>query len=64
MVTNPIEGLKRDAQIIEALHLARYALVIHDGLTYNCEGERLRMDFTLELKKIDQVMTMLGVDLT
>ena len=59
-----IEATERDAKIIDALHLARYALVIHHSLPFECEGERGRLDFTEEVEKIDAVMTMLGVDLT
>lgn len=59
-----IEATERDAKIIEALHLARYALVIHHSLPFECEGERMKMDFSEELAKIDEVMTMLGVDFT
>jgi hypothetical protein len=56
--------LKRNAQIIDALHVARYALVIHNGRRMTCEGETFRTDFNAELAKIDEVMTMLGVDLS
>lgn len=59
-----ISAAERDGKIIDALHVARYALVIHDGLVFECEGERHKMDFTVEIEKIDEVMTMLGVDLT
>ncbi|WP_175958436.1 hypothetical protein [Burkholderia sp. BCC0405] len=59
-----INAMKRDANIIEALHVARYALVIHNGLPFTCEGETHRMDFEIELTKIDAVMTMLGIDLS
>ena len=62
--TNPIAQIERDAKIINALHVARYALVIHDSLPYRCEGAEFRMDFTEEIAEIDAVMTMLGVDLS
>lgn len=60
-----LDSLKRDAQIIQALHIARYALVTHGGLIVSCEGSSWRrMDFSGELDEIDKVMEMLGVDLT
>lgn len=61
---NAISAMKRDAQIIDALHVARYALVIHNGAKVTCEGQSFKMDFERELEKIDAVMTMLGVDLS
>lgn len=62
--TDFIKAAKRDAEIIGALHIARYALVTHSGLTIRCEGEEWKADFEEEISKIDAVMTMLGVDLT
>lgn len=59
-----IEAAKRDAEIIDALHVARYALVIHSGCAMICEGHKSTMDFSPEIEKINAVMTMLGVDLT
>lgn len=59
-----LDSLKRDAQIIQALHVARYALVTHGGLTVSCEGSSWKMDFSGELDEIDKVMEMLGVDLS
>lgn len=61
---DPISMLKRDAQIIDALHIARYALVTHNSLTVRCEGTEWPINFEAEISKIDEVMTMLGVDLT
>lgn len=63
-MTDQVKALVRDAKIIEALHVARYALVTHNGLPFICEGERFKTDFGVELEKMDEVLTMLGVDLT
>jgi hypothetical protein len=63
-MNNHIDSLKRDAKIIQALHVARYALVTHSGARCLMEGDTFPMDFSAELDQIDEVMVMLGVDLT
>lgn len=63
-MTDMLSSIKRDAKIIEALHVAMYTLVVHSGATCTCEGESFPMDFSKEIKKIGDVMTMLGVDIT
>lgn len=64
MTDKLVSSLERDAQIIEALHLARYTLVIHEGMKVLCEGQSWTLEFRDEITKLDTVMTMLGVDLT
>lgn len=59
-----IKNATRDGKIIDALHVARYALVTHDGMTVECDGGRWKTDFSEELRQIDVVMAMLGIDLT
>jgi hypothetical protein len=36
---------KRNAKIVQALHVARYMLVIHDGKAIRHEGEEWQLDF-------------------
>lgn len=62
--TEFIKSAERDAKIIDALHVARYALVINNGLTVRCEGEFFPLDFETEIQQIDTVMQMLGIDTT
>jgi hypothetical protein len=59
-----IDATKRDAKIIDALHIARYALVTNNGLTCQCEGDEFPMDFAAEIAAVSEVMVMLGVDLS
>jgi phenylalanyl-tRNA synthetase beta subunit len=54
----------KTAKIIDALHKARYAMVVVDGNTARCEGSDFRLDFKSEIDLIDEVMTMLGIDMT
>jgi hypothetical protein len=59
-----IEQAERDAKLIDALLLARYMLVIHDGKLCTAEGETWRLDFRPELDEIDAALQMAGIDTT
>lgn len=59
-----LASIKRDAKIINALHVARYALVIHDGCKFIIEGTQLKTDFSEEINSVDEVLIMLGLDPT
>jgi hypothetical protein len=50
--------------LVKALLLARYTLVIHNGMTATSEGESWRLDFTGELAEIDAALQTAGVDTT
>ncbi|KAA1013063.1 hypothetical protein FVF58_09750 [Paraburkholderia panacisoli] len=50
--------------LVQALLLARYTLVIHNGMTVTSEGESWRLDFTTELAKIDAALQSAGIDTT
>ncbi|MDR5806471.1 hypothetical protein [Caballeronia sp. LZ001] len=59
------EQAKREAQLIDALLVARYALVIHDGMTLLGDDEpptRWRVSFKVELQRIDAALQMAGID--
>ncbi|SAL55298.1 hypothetical protein AWB73_06032 [Caballeronia turbans] len=60
-----LEQAKREAQLIDALLVARYALVIHDGMTLLGDDEpptRWRASFKAELRRIDAALEMTGID--
>ncbi|SAL78177.1 hypothetical protein [Caballeronia telluris] len=66
-VTALIEQADRQAQLVDALLLARYALVIHDGMTLLGDDEppsRLRINFRSELERIDAALQAAGIDTT
>lgn len=50
--------------LIQALLLARYILVIHNGMKVTSEGESWKLDFTAELAKIDAALQTAGIDTT
>jgi hypothetical protein len=50
--------------LVKALLLARYTLVIHNGMTVTSEGESWRLDFTGELAEIDAALQSVGIDTT
>ncbi|MFM0141702.1 hypothetical protein [Paraburkholderia sp. RL18-085-BIA-A] len=50
--------------LIQALLLARYTLVIHNGMTVTSEGESWRLDFAAELATIDAALQNAGIDTT
>ncbi|MPW17856.1 hypothetical protein GCT13_13135 [Paraburkholderia sp. CNPSo 3157] len=59
-----IEQAERESKLIDALLLARYMLVIHDGKLCSAEGETWELDFSPELKRIDEALQMAGIDTT
>jgi hypothetical protein len=66
-VTALIEQADRQAQLVDALLLARYALVVHDGMTLLGDDEpppRLRISFRCELERIDAALQAAGIDTT
>jgi hypothetical protein len=50
--------------LVKALLIARYTLVIHNGMTATSEGESWRLDFTGELAEIDAALQTAGIDTT
>jgi hypothetical protein len=50
--------------LVKALLIARYTLVIHNGMTATSEGESWRLDFTGELAEIDAALQSAGIDTT
>ncbi|TCG05321.1 hypothetical protein BZM27_34585 [Paraburkholderia steynii] len=59
-----IQQAERQAKLVDALLLARYTLVIHDGNIIRCEGEEWILDFRPELDVIDAALEMAGIDTT
>ena len=59
-----IAQAERDAKVIEALHVARYALVTHDSLTVRCEGGEWEMDFSGQIAQLTEAMELMGVDMS
>jgi len=65
--TKFLEQAKGEAQFVDALLVARYALVIHDGMTLLGDDEppsRWQMRFTRELQCIDAALQSAGIDTT
>ncbi|QSN60460.1 MULTISPECIES: hypothetical protein [unclassified Caballeronia] len=65
--TTFLEQAKREAQLVDALLVARYALVIHNGMTVLGDDEppsRWQMRFHRELQCIDAALQMAGIDTT
>jgi hypothetical protein len=60
--TTYMQRALRDAKIIEALCVARHALAIHDRAIVMREGDRVEMDFTYEIRKIDEALHLLKID--
>ncbi|MDR5769612.1 hypothetical protein [Caballeronia sp. LZ028] len=63
--TASLEQAKREAQLVDALLVARYALVIHDGMTLLGDDEppsRWYVSFKAELTRIDAALRMAGID--
>jgi hypothetical protein len=50
--------------LVRTLLLARYTLVIHNGMKVTSEGESWRLDFTGELAEIDAALQSAGIDTT
>jgi hypothetical protein len=59
-----IDQAKREAKLIDALLLARYMLVIHDGKMCSAEGETSELDFSAELAEINAALQIAGIDTT
>ncbi|SAL88432.1 hypothetical protein AWB74_08560 [Caballeronia arvi] len=60
-----LEQAKREAQLVDALLVARYALVIHDGMTLLGDDEpptRWRVSFKSELQRVDAALRRAGID--
>ncbi|MCO4879033.1 hypothetical protein [Paraburkholderia caribensis] len=60
-----IDQARRDASILDCLQRARYALAIHNGMTIigdDVERSEWKLDFDAEIREIDAIMEMLGVD--
>ncbi|KIG11172.1 hypothetical protein BurMR1_1832 [Burkholderia sp. MR1] len=65
--TTFLEQAQREAQLVDALLVARYALVIHDGMTLLGDDDppsRWAMRFDRELQCIDTALQMAGIDTT
>lgn len=59
-----IENAEREADLIDALLLARYMLVIHNHKLCTAEGETWELDFRPELERIDAALQRAGIDTT
>ncbi|BCG05535.1 hypothetical protein PPGU19_101030 (plasmid) [Paraburkholderia sp. PGU19] len=59
-----IQQARREAQLVSALLLARYILVIHDRKLITAEGETSELDFGAELEEIDAALQAAGIDTT
>jgi len=60
-----LKQARREAQLVDALLVARYALVIHDGMTLLGDGKpptRWQACFKAELMRIDAALQMAGID--
>ncbi|SAL51270.1 hypothetical protein AWB70_04177 [Caballeronia cordobensis] len=60
-----LEQAKREAQLVDALLVARYGLVIHNGMTLLGDDEppaRWRVSFKAELQRIYAALQMAGID--
>jgi hypothetical protein len=52
------------SELVQALLVARYTLVIHDGMKVTSEGESWTLDFTEQLARIDAALQSAGIDTT
>jgi hypothetical protein len=55
-------AMSNESEVVQALLLARYTLVIHDAMRVTSEGETWQLDFSSELAKIDAALQSVGVD--
>ncbi|HTI19167.1 MAG TPA: hypothetical protein VL598_16070 [Trinickia sp.] len=60
--TSSLAEALREAKIVEALSVARFALGTHDRLLHIREGQQIEMDFRYEIHKIDEALQLLGID--
>jgi N-methylhydantoinase B/oxoprolinase/acetone carboxylase alpha subunit len=56
--------MSNESQVVQALLLARYTLVIHNRMKITSEGESWTLDFDGELAKIDAALQSVGIDTT
>jgi hypothetical protein len=56
--------MAEQSEVVQALLVARYTLVIHDGMKVTSEGESWKLDFTEQLARIDAALQSAGVDTT
>ena len=62
-----LKQTEREAQFVDALLLARYALTIHHGMTVIGDDEYAStwpLDFSRELGRIDALLHAAGIDTT
>ncbi|WP_250517742.1 hypothetical protein [Caballeronia sp. INDeC2] len=62
-----LKQAEREAQFVDALLLARYALTIHHGMTVIGDDEYASpwpLNFRHELERIDAVLQAAGIDTT
>jgi len=57
-----VEQTERDAQIVNAIHCAHYALIRHHSLPVIVKGKQFRMDFAFEIEKLIEAMELLRTD--
>lgn len=56
--------MAEQSEVVQALLVARYTLVIHDGMKVTSEGESWTLDFTEQLATIDAALQSAGIDTT
>ncbi|MGF6444416.1 hypothetical protein [Paraburkholderia youngii] len=62
-MTEPIDPFKQ-SPLVQALLIAQYTLVIHDGMKVTSEGQSWTLDFSGELAKIAEALEEAGIDTT
>jgi hypothetical protein len=63
-MTDRPDDLSGQPPLIHVLLVARYTLVIHDGMKVTSEGESWTLDFTEQLARIDAALQSAGIDTT
>jgi hypothetical protein len=63
-MTQRPDDLSKQPEVIHALLIARYTLVIHNGMAATSEGETWKLDFTEEVATIDAALQSAGIDTT
>jgi hypothetical protein len=56
--------MAEQSEVVQALLVARYTLVIHDGMKVTSEGESWTLDFADQLARIDAALQGAGIDTT
>jgi hypothetical protein len=64
MTERPTDDSLNQPEVVKALLVARYILVIHNGMKVTSEGESWRLDFTGEVATIDAALQAAGIDTT